>query len=109
MGYSKNIIFFLSLSLFFYSCTAPEDGISIGLFTESIDGCEKITFYRDLNNSGSFDNEPIIDTVTICNGADGADGADGISIGVQTTSLTTDCRILTFFKDINLNGLKEDN
>ena len=67
---------------------------------------KKITFYRDLNNSGSFDNEPIVDTVTICNGAD---GADGISVGVQTTSLTAGCRILTFFKDINLNGLKEDN
>ena len=93
------------------SCT-PEDGASIGLFTQSIEGCEKITFYRDLNNSGSFEDEPIIDTVEICNGEnglDGIDGADGISIAVLTTNLNSDCSVLTFFKDQNLNGLKEES
>ena len=112
----KYIILFLSLSLFFYSCTTPEDGVSISLFSETIGDCEKITLFSDLNGDNLYSvDEPIVESFEICDGtngidgADGKDGADGISLGVVTTQINTDCRLLTFYKDINLNGVKDDN
>ena len=110
----KNLLILLAIPLFFISCS-PEDGTSIGLFSEATGQCEKVTFYRDLNNNGSFDNEPIVDTINICNGQDGAngedgvDGEDGVSIGVVITELTDDCNMLTFYRDINLNNVRDAN
>ncbi|MDA9878738.1 BspA family leucine-rich repeat surface protein [Flavobacteriaceae bacterium] len=34
---------------------------------------------------------------------------DGISLGIITTDIDDNCRLLTFFKDGNLNGLKDEN
>ena len=110
----KNLLILIAIPLFLISCT-PEDGTSIGLFSETTGQCEKVTFYRDLNNNGSFDNEPIVDTINICNGQngangqDGVDGEDGVSIGVVITELTDDCNMLTFYKDINLNNVRDEN
>jgi hypothetical protein len=111
----KYIIFFLSLSLFFYSCT-PEDGVSISLFSETVGDCEKITLFSDLNGDNKYSiGEPIVESFEICDGAtgatgaDGKNGADGISLGVVTTQIDTDCRLLTFYKDINLNGVRDNN
>ena len=105
----KKLLLSQIILLFFFSCTTPEDGISISLFSENINGCKQISFYQDLNNNGVFDQEPIIDTVTICDGQDGADGADGISIGVIAADVIDNCRLLTFFQDTNLNGIKDES
>jgi len=104
------------LSLFFYSCTTPEDGVSISLFSETVGDCEKITLFSDLNGDNKYSvDEPIVESFEICDGATGATGAtgekgdDGVSLGVTTTILDNGCRLLTFYKDINLNGLRDDN
>ncbi|MDB4266785.1 BspA family leucine-rich repeat surface protein [Flavobacteriaceae bacterium] len=102
-------IFYISLlSLIFSSCV-PEDGVSIGVFSETDGECENITLFSDLNNDGILDDEPILRTFSICNGKDGLDGLDGISLGIITTDIEDGCRLLTFFEDTNLNGLKDEN
>ena len=112
----KFVFYFSLLSFIFNSCTVPEDGISISLFSETIGDCEKITLFSDLNGDNKYSvDEPIVESFEICNGAtgatgaDGKDGADGVSLGVTTTILDNGCRLLTFYKDINLNGVRDDN
>ena len=101
----KKLFLFL---LIFNSCI-PEDGVSIGVFSETDGECENITLFSDLNNDGILDDEPILRTFSICNGKDGIDGLDGISLGIITTDIEDGCRLLTFFEDKNLNGLKDEN
>ena len=104
----KKLFLFL---LIFNSCI-PEDGVSIGVFSETDGECENITLFSDLNNDGILEDEPILRTFSICNGIDGEDGSDGldgISLGMITTDIDNNCRLLTFFKDTNLNGLKDEN
>ena len=104
----KKLFLFL---LIFNSCI-PEDGVSIGVFSETDGECENITLFSDLNNDGILGEEPILRTFSVCNGIDGEDGSDGldgISLGMITTDIDNNCRLLTFFKDTNLNGLKDEN
>lgn len=127
------------LSLFcfltIFSCT-PEDGIdglngidgidgldgtSIGILVEDEGNCKTISFYRDENNNSVFDNELILDRVTICNGEDGVDGQDGedgqdgtngldgLSIGVLFEALDDGCKRLSFFRDENRDNLKDES
>jgi len=106
----RKVILSITIFLFvFNSCTAPEDGISVGVFSETDGECENITLFSDLNNDGIFDAEPVIKEFSICNGKDGTNGLDGISLGIITTDIDDNCRLLTFFKDGNLNGLKDEN
>ena len=111
-----------------------EDGFSIGLLSKDVDDCKELTFYKDLNRDGFFDeNEDVIDSFLICsgdngqnrkdgvdgqsgvNGQDGADGEDGvdgqngISIGLLSTSLGQGCNRLTFFYDVNFNKTLEES
>jgi len=112
----KSVFYFSLLSFIFNSCAAPEDGVSISLFSEAIGDCEKITIFSDLNGDNQYSvDEPIVESFEICDGATGATGAtgekgdkgdDGVSLGVTTTILDNGCRLLTFYKDINLNGVK---
>ena len=102
----------LAILLFTFNSCVPEDGVSIGVFSETDGECENITLFSDLNNDGILDDEPILRTFSICNGIDGEDGSDGldgISLGMITTDIDNNCRLLTFFKDTNLNGLKDEN
>ena len=104
----KKLFLFL---LIFNSCIT-EDGVSIGVFSETDGECENITLFSDLNNDGILGEEPILRTFSVCNGIDGEDGSDGldgISLGMITTDIDNNCRLLTFFKDTNLNGLKDEN
>jgi len=57
-----------------------QDGYSIGLVsTTTEEGCQELSFYKDLNNNGSQDSgEAVINSFVICDGRDGADGADGV-------------------------------
>jgi surface protein len=112
----KSVFYFSLLSFIFNSCTVPEDGISIGLFSETIGDCKKITLFSDLNGDNQYSvDEPIVESFEICDGAtgatgaDGKDGADGVTLGVATTIVNDDCRLLTFYKDINLNGIRDNN
>ena len=126
-----NLFFLAGLTLLLFSCT-PEDGIdgingidgldgidgtSIGVLVEENDGCKTVSFYRDENNNSVYDNELILTSVTLCDGADGADGADGsdgvdgtdgISVGVYIEQLENDCQRLFFFQDNNRNNLKDE-
>ena len=109
-------VFYFSLLSIFNSCAAPEDGVSVSLFSEAIGDCEKITIFSDLNGDNQYSvDEPIVESFEICDGATGATGAtgekgaDGVSLGVTTTILDNGCRLLTFYKDINLNGVRDDN
>ena len=107
MKLSKPVLSFFLLSFIFNSCTVPEDGISIGLFSETIGDCKKITLFSDLNGDNKYsDDEPIVESFEIC---DGTNGTDGVSIGVITTQIDANCRLLTFYLDINLNGVKNDD
>ena len=99
----------IAILLFTFNSCVPEDGISIGVFSETDGECENITLFSDLNNDGILDDEPILRTFSICNGKDGIDGLDGISLGIITTDIEDGCRLLTFFEDTNLNGLKDEN
>ena len=99
----------LAILLFTFNSCVPEDGVSIGVFSETDGECENITLFSDLNNDGILDDEPILRTFSICNGKDGIDGLDGISLGIITTDIEDGCRLLTFFEDTNLNGLKDEN
>ena len=74
----------LAILLFTFNSCVPEDGISIGVFSETDGECENITLFSDLNNDGILDDEPILRTFSICNGKDGLDGLDGISLGIIT-------------------------
>jgi len=105
----RKLIFPLAILLFTFNSCVPEDGISIGVFSETEGECENITLFSDLNNDGILDNEPILRTFSICNGIDGLDGLDGISLGIITTDIEDGCRLLTFFEDTNLNGLKDED
>ena len=105
----RKLIFPLAILLFTFNSCVPEDGISIGVFSETDGECENITLFSDLNNDGILDDEPILRTFSICNGKDGIDGLDGISLGIITTDIEDGCRLLTFFEDTNLNGLKDEN
>ena len=112
----KSVFYFSLLSFIFNSCAAPEDGVSISLFSEAIGDCEKITIFSDLNGDNQYSvDEPIVESFEICDGAtgatgaDGKDGADGVTLGVTTTIVNDDCRLLTFYKDINLNGIRDNN
>jgi surface protein len=109
----KSVFYFSLLSFIFNSCVVPEDGVSMGLFSETIGDCKKITLFSDLNGDSIFNNdEPIVESFEICNGTngkDGKDGADGTSLGVTTAILDNGCRLLTFYKDINLNGVRDNN
>ena len=112
----KSVFYFSLLSFIFNSCTVPEDGVSISLFSETIGDCEKITLFSDLNGDNKYSvDEPIVESFEICDGAtgatgaDGKDGADGVTLGVTTTIVNDDCRLLTFYKDINLNGIRDNN
>ena len=105
----RKLIFPIAILLFTFNSCVPEDGISIGVFSETDGECENITLFSDLNNDGILDDEPILRTFSICNGIDGSDGLDGISLGMITTDIDNNCRLLTFFKDTNLNGLKDEN
>ena len=106
----RKLIFPIATFLFiFNSCTIPEDGVSIGVFSEADGECENITLFSDLNNDGILGEEPILRTFRICNGIDGGDGLDGISLGIITTDIVDGCSLLTFFQDTNLNGLKDEN
>jgi hypothetical protein len=91
--------------MFFYSCTTPEDGVSISLFSETIGECEKITLFSDLNGLRD-DNEEVISTSNICNGENGA------SIKA-ITSTTTDCTNggvkYSFYGDTNNNNALDEN
>src|SRR6056300_1654284 len=99
----------IAILLFTFNSCVPEDGISIGVFSETDGECENITLFSDLNNDGILDDEPILRTFSICNGKDGTNGLDGISLGIITTDIEDGCRLLTFFEDTNLNGLKDEN
>ena len=105
----RKLIFPIAILLFTFNSCVPEDGISIGVFSETDGECENITLFSDLNNDGILDDEPILRTFSICNGKDGIDGLDGISLGIITTDIEDGCRLLTFFEDTNLNGLKDEN
>jgi len=105
----RKLIFPIAILLFTFNSCVPEDGVSIGVFSESDGECENITLFSDLNNDGILDDEPILRTFSICNGKDGLDGLDGISLGIITTDIEDGCRLLTFFEDTNLNGLKDEN
>ena len=112
----KSVFYFSLFSFIFNSCAVPEDGVSISLFSETVGDCEKITLFSDLNGDNQYSiDEPIVESFEICDGEkgekgdSGQDGADGISLGVTTTIVNDDCRLLTFYKDINLNGVKDDN
>ena len=139
-----NLFFLVGLSLILFSCT-PEDGVdgrdgaegfSIGIQSVDIDSCKQITFFKDSDNDGFFDDEEeIIDSFLVCsgengingkdgqdgvdgqdgadgqNGVDGdngADGQDGISIGLVSISLGQGCNRLTFFYDTNYNNSLEE-
>jgi hypothetical protein len=41
------------------------------------------------------------------NGVNGVDGSDGFSIGLVSTDLGNGCRELTFFRDVNNNGVQD--
>ena len=93
------------------------NAIAIGLLTEAIDdNCNELTFFTDLDNDGSLDdNETVINKITICNGTDGEDGSDGedaVSIKV-ITSAAADCgnggTKFSFYLDINNNNQKDDD
>jgi surface protein len=105
----RKLIFPIAILLFTFNSCVPEDGVSIGVFSETDGECENITLFSDLNNDGILDDEPILRTFSICNGKDGLDGLDGISLGIITTDIEDGCRLLTFFEDTNLNGLKDEN
>ena len=105
----RKLILPIAILLFTFNSCVPEDGISIGVFSETDGECENITLFSDLNNDGILDDEPILRTFSICNGIDGSDGLDGISLGIITTDIEDGCRLLTFFEDTNLNGLKDEN
>src|SRR6056300_1560957 len=105
----RKLILPIAILLFTFNSCVPEDGISIGVFSETDGECENITLFSDLNNDGILDDEPILRTFSICNGKDGTNGLDGISLGIITTDIDDNCRLLTFFKDGNLNGLKDEN
>ena len=105
----RKLIFPLAILLFTFNSCVPEDGVSIGVFSETDGECENITLFSDLNNDGILDDEPILRTFSICNGKDGLDGLDWISLGIITTDIEDGCRLLTFFEDTNLNGLKDEN
>ncbi|MDC3259691.1 BspA family leucine-rich repeat surface protein [Flavobacteriaceae bacterium] len=105
----RKLILPIAILLFTFNSCVPEDGISIGIFSETDGECENITLFSDLNNDGILDDEPILRTFSICNGIDGSDGLDGISLGIITTDIEDGCRLLTFFEDTNLNGLKDED
>ncbi|MGY8948245.1 MAG: BspA family leucine-rich repeat surface protein, partial [Flavobacteriales bacterium] len=105
----RKLILPIAIFLFTFNSCVPEDGISIGIFSETDGECENITLFSDLNNDGMLDDEPILRTFSICNGKDGLNGLDGISLGIITTNIDDNCRLLTFFQDTNLNGLKDEN
>ena len=105
----RKLILPIAILLFTFNSCVPEDGISIGVFSETDGECENITLFSDLNNDGILDDEPILRTFSICNGKDGIDGLDGISLGIITTDIEDGCRLLTFFEDTNLNGLKDED
>ena len=111
-NYKSIIMKKLFLFLLIFNSCIPEDGVSIGVFSETDGECENITLFSDLNNDGILGEEPILRTFSVCNGIDGEDGSDGldgISLGMITTDIDNNCRLLTFFKDTNLNGLKDEN
>lgn len=105
----KQTFWAITVLLLFSSCVTPEDGASVGVFTEANGDCEYVTLFSDLNNDGLFNDEPILDTFTICNGQDGQDGQDGVALGMAITEIDSNCRLLTFFKDLNLNGVQDEN
>lgn len=109
----RKLILTIAILLFTFNSCVPEDGISISLFSEAIGDCEKITIFSDLNGDNQYSvDEPIVESFEICDGEkgdSGQDGANGISLGIITTDIEDGCRLLTFFQDTNLNGLKDEN
>ena len=106
----KNLLFILFVSVILISCTKEvEKETSIAVFSEFvINGCAKYIFFEDENNNGLFDNEPIINSFTVCNGEDGENGesgVDGRSIGVKVIETSESCNQLVLFTDLNNNGL----
>ena len=106
----KNLLFILFVSAILISCTKEvEKETSIAVFSEFvINGCAKYTFFKDENNNGLYDNEPIINSFTVCNGEDGENGESGIdgrSIGVKVIETSESCNQLVLFTDLNNNGL----
>ena len=51
----RKLIIPLAILLFTFNSCVPEDGVSIGVFSETDGECENITLFSDLNNDGILD------------------------------------------------------
>ena len=108
----KKILFILA-AVVLNSCELmPDDGATTKTFSEVFGECSRVTFYVDKNHNDVMDNDDYItDVVELCNGQTGAQGErgeQGYSVGIETTFPSSTCKLLTFFRDENINGIKDD-
>ena len=108
----KKILFILA-AVVLNSCELmPDDGATTKTFSEVFGECSRVTFYVDKNHNNVMDNDDYItDVVELCNGQTGAQGErgeQGYSVVIETTFPSSTCKLLTFFRDENINGIKDD-
>ena len=108
----KKILFILA-AVVLNSCELmPDDGATTKTFSEVFGECSRVTFYVDKNHNDVMDNDDYItDVVELCNGQTGAQGErgeQGYSVVIETTFTSSTCKLLTFFRDENINGIKDD-